>query len=149
LEELEDRAWRSSSSQLGRRGSRRSSFQRHWRSKSSSSIPWFPEAPKSTSTSAVIAMKDFQAPGLGGHTDSAVIEDDAKTNGAASSGRSTGGPTTRSRKALANGSRRCSGKEALMHARRRREDLINAGTFLCQNKTGECGTKGLSYPIHS
>ena len=54
---------------------------------------------RSTSTSAAIAMKDFQVPGLGGQPTPSVFEDDAKTNGAAASGRSTGGPTTRSRKA--------------------------------------------------
>jgi hypothetical protein len=55
---------------------------------------------RSTSTSAAIAMKDFQLPGLGGQSEpSAVFEDEAKANGVAASGRSTGGPSTRSRKA--------------------------------------------------
>ena len=54
---------------------------------------------RSTSTSAAIAMKDFEIPGLGGKPAATVFEEDAKTNGVAASGRSTGGPTTRSRKA--------------------------------------------------
>ena len=54
---------------------------------------------RSTSTTAAIAMKDFQVPGLGGQPAGAVFEEDEKMNGAAASGRSTGGPTTRSRKA--------------------------------------------------
>ena len=54
---------------------------------------------RSTSTSAAIAMKDFQVPGLGGNPPVAVFESDPNENGAASSGPSTGGPTRRSRKA--------------------------------------------------
>ena len=53
---------------------------------------------RSTSTSAVIAMKDFQVPALGG-TPPPTVDADGKTNGAATSGRSNGGVTTRSRKA--------------------------------------------------
>jgi len=55
-------------------------------------------ARRSTSTTAAIAMKDFEVPGLGGQTASAAFEDAAKINGAATSGRSTGGSSTRSRK---------------------------------------------------
>lgn len=54
---------------------------------------------RSTSTTAVIAMKDYQIPGLGGEPAPAVFDEDGKTNGVTASGRSTGGPTTRSRKA--------------------------------------------------
>lgn len=54
---------------------------------------------RSTSTSAAIAMKDFEVPGLGGQPAATVVEDEAKSNGVVASGRSTSGPTTRSRKA--------------------------------------------------
>lgn len=52
---------------------------------------------RSTSTTAAIAMKDFQVPGLGG-IPPPVFDADEKTNGAATSGRSNGSVTTRSRK---------------------------------------------------
>lgn len=59
---------------------------------------------RSTSTTAAIAMKDFQVPGLGGQPAPSVFGDEKSNgtpepNGAAASGRSSGGPTTRSRKA--------------------------------------------------
>ena len=54
---------------------------------------------RSTSKAAMIEMKDFQIPGLGGNPSAAVFEEQSKSNGAVASGRSTGGPTTRSRKA--------------------------------------------------
>jgi len=54
---------------------------------------------RSTSTTAVIAMKDFQLPGIGGNPPPVVFDEEGKTNGAATSGRSNGSTTTRSRKA--------------------------------------------------